>query len=140
VECDEFTQTQAFVELPHQNQAAVGGDPRSSEVDFQRSFEAELKRLILLLTHWLWTSGASSSRSNSHKQRRPKQSQSNQRIFKSETRDHYHIQSAQPPAARPYAQKALVSHQLEVIRAGGAEPVPACRTSAATTVKSDCFH
>jgi len=110
VECDEFTQTQAFVELPHQNQAAVGGDPRSLELDFQRSFEGEVKRLILLLTHWLWISGASSSRSHSHKQRRAKQSQSDQRMFKSETRDRHHVQSAQPPAARPYVQKALVSH------------------------------
>ena len=63
---DEITEAQTFVQLAHQNQAAVGGDPRSLEIDLQRSVEGELKWPVLSLTHWVLTSGASSSRSNPH--------------------------------------------------------------------------
>src|ERR1019366_5025537 len=66
---NEFTESQPFVQLPNQNQAAVGGDPRSLEIDLQRTIERELKWLILSLTHRVWPSRASLSRSNLHKHR-----------------------------------------------------------------------
>jgi hypothetical protein len=47
---DEVSQTQAFIQFPHQNQVSVRGDARSLEVDFQRSFERELKGWILAFT------------------------------------------------------------------------------------------
>ncbi len=46
---DEFTESQTFVQLPHQNQTSVGGDSRSFEIDFQCSIERELKGLNLVL-------------------------------------------------------------------------------------------
>jgi hypothetical protein len=59
---DQFTQTETLVQLPHQNQATVGGDPRPLEIDLQGSVEGELKGLVLFLTHRVLTSGASSAR------------------------------------------------------------------------------
>jgi hypothetical protein len=50
---DELSQAEPFVQLAHQNQAAVGSDPRSLENDLQSRVEGKLKRLILLLTHWV---------------------------------------------------------------------------------------
>src|SRR5450759_3053197 len=50
---DERTQPQAFIPLAHQQQAAVGSNPRSLEIDSQRGIERELKGLVLLLTHWV---------------------------------------------------------------------------------------
>jgi hypothetical protein len=50
---DEFTEAQAFVQLTHQNQATIGGDPRSLEIDLQRGVERELKGLVLFVTHWV---------------------------------------------------------------------------------------
>ena len=50
---DELSQAEPFVQLPHQNQATVGGDPRSLEIDLQSRVEGKLKRLILFLTHWV---------------------------------------------------------------------------------------
>jgi hypothetical protein len=57
-----------------QQWGAIGGDPRSPEIDLQASIEGELKGLVLFPTHWLWTSGACSSNSKPHKYRRPKAS------------------------------------------------------------------
>jgi hypothetical protein len=48
---DEITEAQTFVQLTNQNQATIGGDPRSLEIDLQRSVERELKRPVLFLTH-----------------------------------------------------------------------------------------
>jgi hypothetical protein len=48
---DEVAEPQTFVELPHEDQAAIGGDPRSLELDLQRRVERELKGLGLRLTH-----------------------------------------------------------------------------------------
>ena len=53
---DERTQPQAFIQLAHQQLAAVGSNPRSLEIDSQREIEGELKGLVLLLTHWVETS------------------------------------------------------------------------------------
>ena len=53
---DELSQAEPFVQLPHQNQAAVGGERRSVEVDLQSRVEGKLKRRILFLTPWVWPS------------------------------------------------------------------------------------
>ena len=60
---DEITEAQTFVQLAHQDQATVGSDARTLEIDLQRGVEGELKRLILYLTHWVLISCVSSSRS-----------------------------------------------------------------------------
>ena len=44
---DECPQPQAFIQLAHQNETGVGGDPRSLERDLQKAVERELKRLVL---------------------------------------------------------------------------------------------
>jgi hypothetical protein len=44
---DEIAEAQTFIQLAHQNEAAVGGDARSLEIDLQRGIEGELKGLIL---------------------------------------------------------------------------------------------
>jgi hypothetical protein len=54
--CDELPQAQALIPLAHQDQAAVGGEPRSLEIDLPSSVEGKRKRLILFLTHWVWLS------------------------------------------------------------------------------------
>ena len=56
---DQFSESESLVEFAHQDQAAVGSDAGALEIDFERSVEGELKRLILYLTHWVLTSGAS---------------------------------------------------------------------------------
>ena len=61
---DEFPEP--LVEFPHQDQAAVRGDPGALEIDLQRGVEGELKGLVLYLTHWVLTSGAAPSRSHPH--------------------------------------------------------------------------
>lgn len=40
-------ETQAFVQLTHQNQTQIGGDPRTLKIDLQGGAEGELKRLFL---------------------------------------------------------------------------------------------
>src|ERR1022692_962651 len=50
---DERTQSQTLIQFAHQQQTTVGSDPRSLKIDPQRSVEGELKRLVLLLTHWV---------------------------------------------------------------------------------------
>ena len=57
--CNEFAQDQTFIQFAHDNQAAVGTDPRSLGIDLQRGVEGELKGLILFLTPWVSASGAS---------------------------------------------------------------------------------
>src|ERR1700730_12273181 len=50
---EERTQHRAFIQPTHQQQAAVGSNPRSLEIDLQRGIEGELKGLVFLLTHWV---------------------------------------------------------------------------------------
>jgi len=64
---DEFSEAESLVEFPHQNQSAVGGYAGTLEIDLESGIEGELKGLILYLTHWVLTSGASSSRIHPHK-------------------------------------------------------------------------
>jgi len=59
---DELSEPQSLVQFPDHNQAAIGGDPRSLEIDLERGVERELKGLVLFVTHSVWASGASSSR------------------------------------------------------------------------------
>jgi hypothetical protein len=47
---NEITEAQTFIQLAHQNQAAVGGDPRSLEIHLQRGIEGELKWPVLSFT------------------------------------------------------------------------------------------
>ena len=51
---DEITEAQALIQLQHHNQATVGGDPRSLEIDLQTSVEEELRGLVLFATYWVW--------------------------------------------------------------------------------------
>lgn len=64
---DQCSEPEPLVEFTHQDQAAVGTDAGTWEIDLERSVEEEMKGLILYLTHWVLTSRASSSRSNPHK-------------------------------------------------------------------------
>ncbi len=64
---DQFSEPASFVKFAYQDQAAVGSDAGTLEIDFERSVEGELKRLILFLTHWVLTSGASSLHLHPHK-------------------------------------------------------------------------
>jgi len=54
---DQFSEPESFVELAHQDQAAVGRDARTLKIDPERSVEGELKRLVWAFTHWVSTSG-----------------------------------------------------------------------------------
>ena len=53
---DQPAQTEPFVQLPHQDQAAIGSHPGSLKGDAQKPVERELKGLILALTYWVSTS------------------------------------------------------------------------------------
>jgi hypothetical protein len=53
---DQFAESQAFVQLAHQNQATIRSDSRPLEIDPQGSVERELKGLVLSLTHRVCTS------------------------------------------------------------------------------------
>jgi len=61
--------TQSLIQLANQNQATIGSHSRSLEIDLQGSIERELKGLVLLLTHGVFTSEASSLRLDPHKHR-----------------------------------------------------------------------
>jgi hypothetical protein len=75
---DQFSEPESLVEFAHQDQAAVGSDAGTLDaasarnylkeaalkIDLERGVEGELKGLTLYLTHWVPTSGASSSRSH----------------------------------------------------------------------------
>jgi len=64
---DEFSEPDSLVEFAHQDQTAVGGDAGTLEIDLARGVGGELDWLILFLTHWVWTSGPVSWRSNPHR-------------------------------------------------------------------------
>jgi hypothetical protein len=46
---DEFAQSQEFVQLANHNQATVGGNSGTLEIDSQRGVERALKKLVLYL-------------------------------------------------------------------------------------------
>jgi len=48
---DQFSESESLVEFAHQDQAAVGSDAGTLEIDLERGVEGELKGLILYLTH-----------------------------------------------------------------------------------------
>src|SRR6266699_5381470 len=62
---DERTQSQTFIQFPHQQQT-VGSDARTLEINFQRGVERELKGLILCFTHWVEASANLVLLSKSH--------------------------------------------------------------------------
>jgi len=63
---DQCSEPESLVEFAHQDQAAVGGDAGALEIDLESGVEGKLKGLVLYLTPWVLTSGASSSRSHPH--------------------------------------------------------------------------
>ena len=60
--CNQVAEAQSLVHLAHEDQAAIGGDPRSLELDLQCGVERELKGLVCGLTHWVSASAPSSAR------------------------------------------------------------------------------
>ena len=63
---DEFAETQPFIQLTHQEQAAVRSHPRTLEFDPQGAVERELKGLFLRLTHRLSSSAPPQAHPNPH--------------------------------------------------------------------------
>jgi hypothetical protein len=51
---DQFSKPQVLVQFSDQNQTPVGSHPRPLEIHFQKPVETELKRLVLLFTHWVY--------------------------------------------------------------------------------------
>jgi hypothetical protein len=64
---DQFTEPEPLVEFAHQDQATVGSDAGTLELDLERGVEGKLKRPILYLTHWVLTSRTFSPRSHPYK-------------------------------------------------------------------------
>ena len=56
---NQFSETEPFVQFANQNQATVGSDVRSLEIDFEKSIESWLERLSLSFTHRVLASLAS---------------------------------------------------------------------------------
>ncbi len=48
--CDEGAEAQPLVQLADEDQAAIGGDPQSLELDLQRGLERELKGAGIVLS------------------------------------------------------------------------------------------
>jgi hypothetical protein len=63
---DQFSQSESLVELADQDQAAVGSDARALKIDLEGGIEGQLKGLVCAFTHWISTSGGSSSPSHPH--------------------------------------------------------------------------
>jgi hypothetical protein len=61
---DEVAESQTFIQLPHQDQATVGGNPPSLEVGLPGSAKGELEGLVWFLTPLAWISGVPSPRSH----------------------------------------------------------------------------
>ena len=61
---DQLAQSEPLVQFPNENQATIRGDARSLEIDFEKSVEGELKRLVFFFTHRVLTSMASLSGSS----------------------------------------------------------------------------
>ena len=61
---DQLPESESFIQFANENQTAIRGDSRSLEIDFEKSIERELKRLVLFFTHRVLTSMASLSGSS----------------------------------------------------------------------------
>jgi hypothetical protein len=61
---DQFAESELLVEFTHQDQATVRRNVRTMKAGLERRIEGKLKGPILYLTHWVLTSGASSSYSH----------------------------------------------------------------------------
>jgi hypothetical protein len=59
---DEFSEPHSFVEFAHQDQAAVGSEAGTLEIDLERRAEGELRGLVLVLAYWVCTPKVSSLR------------------------------------------------------------------------------
>jgi hypothetical protein len=65
--CDQFAALEPLVGFAHQEQADARRNVRTLKTDVETGIEGKLKRPILYLTHWILTSGTSSSHSHYHK-------------------------------------------------------------------------
>ena len=63
---DQFPESKALVQLPHQNQAIVGTDSRALKSDPQKPVERQLKQMFFALTYSGYTSGRQCCCSNPH--------------------------------------------------------------------------
>ena len=61
---DQLPESESFIQFANENQTAIRGDSRSLEIDFEKSIERELKRLVFFFTHRVLTSMASLSGSS----------------------------------------------------------------------------
>ena len=52
---DEFSEPDSLVEFVHQDQAAVGSEAGTLEIDLERGAEGELRGLVLGLAPWVCT-------------------------------------------------------------------------------------
>ncbi len=43
---DQLAESESFIQFANENQTAIRGDSRSLEIDFEKSIERELKRLV----------------------------------------------------------------------------------------------
>ncbi len=61
---DQLAESESFIQFANENQTVIRGDSRSLEIDFEKSIERELKRLVFFFTYRVLTSMASSSGSS----------------------------------------------------------------------------
>ena len=61
---DQLPESESFIQFTNENQTAIRGDSRSLEIDFEKSIERELKRLVFFFTRRVLTSMASLSGSS----------------------------------------------------------------------------
>ena len=61
---DQLAESESFIQFANENQTAIRGDSRSLEIDFEKSIERELKRLVFFFTYRVLTSMASLSGSS----------------------------------------------------------------------------
>jgi len=63
---DQFSKPESHVEFAYQNQAGIGSDARTLEIDLESGVKGELKRLLWVFTRWVSTSAEQSSLSHPH--------------------------------------------------------------------------
>ena len=53
---DQLAQSEPLVQFSDEKKPAIGCHTRSLEIDFEKSVEGELKRLVFFFTHWVLAS------------------------------------------------------------------------------------
>jgi hypothetical protein len=56
---DQCSEPESLIEFANEDQAAVRGDAGTLEINLERDVGGMLEELILYLSHWVLTSGAS---------------------------------------------------------------------------------